>query len=108
MAIVRLVVALSLLAASGASDARADALGGGARFAAQWCSVCHAVKPGQASPRPGIPRFADVAADPSTTDASLRRFLDSTPHMAMLKLKLTPRDQDDVIAYILSLRPARR
>ncbi len=107
MAIVRLVIALSLIATSGASGARADAPRG-ERFAAQWCSVCHAVTPGQASPRPGAPRFADIAANPSTTDASLRGFLDSTPHMAMPKLKLTPRDQDDVIAYILSLRPARR
>ena len=49
----------------------------------------------------------DIAADPSTTDASLRGFLNTTPHMAMPKLKLTARDQDDVIAYILSLQPAR-
>jgi hypothetical protein len=55
----------------------------------------------------GVPRFSDIAADPTTTDASLRGFLNTTPHMAMPKLKLTARDRDDVIAYILSLRPAR-
>jgi mono/diheme cytochrome c family protein len=103
---VRLVIALALIAGYAASSAMADARKGEA-FAQQWCSVCHAMRPDQASPRPGVPRFSDIAADPSTTDASLRGFLNTTPHMAMPKLKLTARDRDDVIAYILSLRPAR-
>jgi mono/diheme cytochrome c family protein len=105
MVIVRLVIALSLIATFAESAASADARKGEA-FVQQWCAVCHAVRQGQASPRPGAPRFSDIAADPSTTDASLRGFLNTTPHMAMPKLKLTARDQDEVIAYILSLRPA--
>jgi mono/diheme cytochrome c family protein len=106
MAIMRLVIALSLIAGFAVSGARADARRGEA-FTQQWCSVCHATRPGLASPRPGAPRFSDIAAEPRTTDASLRGFLKTTPHMAMPKLKLTARDQDDVIAYILSLQPAR-
>src|SRR5579864_1757718 len=99
MVIVRLVIALSLIATFAVSSANADARRGEA-FAQQWCSVCHAMRLDQATPRPGVPRFSEIAADPSTTNASLRGFLNTTPHMAMPKLKLTARDQDDVIAYI--------
>jgi hypothetical protein len=95
MAILRLVIALSLIAAFAVSGARADARRGEA-FAQQWCSVCRATRPGLTSPRPKSPRFPDIAADPSTTDACLN----TTSHMAIPKLKLTARDQDDVIACV--------
>jgi mono/diheme cytochrome c family protein len=96
-------VALGLIAFYGVGSGSADDRRG-EWFAGKWCSACHAVAPNQASPRPSAPAFSDVAADPSVNEASLRIFLRSTPHQSMPKFKLTPKDTDDVIGYILSLR----
>ncbi len=52
------------------------------------------------------PPFVDIAALPSTTAMSLRVFL-RTPHENMPNLVLTDQELDDVIAYILSLKPER-
>jgi mono/diheme cytochrome c family protein len=50
------------------------------------------------------PPFLDIAALPSTTAMSLRVFL-RTPHENMPNLILSNQERDDVIAYILSLKP---
>jgi len=78
----------------------------GESLAQRWCSQCHAVKPNQSSVNPAAPRFSDVAADPSITDYSLRVFL-KTPHSTMPNLMMKPDDVDDIVSYILSLKPRR-
>jgi mono/diheme cytochrome c family protein len=50
------------------------------------------------------PAFVDIAAMPSTTVMSLRVFL-RTPHENMPNLILSEQDRDNVISYILSLKP---
>jgi mono/diheme cytochrome c family protein len=71
----------------------------GERLAAANCSQCH----GLIDMQGGAPTFATIAAMPSTTEASLSAFL-QTPHAMMPDLALTPSDQSDLIAYILSFR----
>ena len=73
-------------------------------FAEQECGDCHDVtREGGDFPLNAAPSFRDVAALRSTTALSLRVFLRST-HREMPDLMLTRDEQDDVIAYILSLR----
>jgi mono/diheme cytochrome c family protein len=77
----------------------------GRAFALQTCTPCHRVAPDQLSP----PRFATapdfdaIARTRGMTETSLHAFL-SSPHPSMPNLILSQREQDDVIAYILSLR----
>lgn len=78
----------------------------GAALSQRWCSQCHAVKPNQSSANPAAPRFSDVAAEPSITEYSLRVFL-KTPHSKMPNIMLNPDDMDDIVSYILSLKPRR-
>lgn len=79
----------------------------GRGFAEKFCAECHTVSDGDGRPSPNryAPRFADVAKQPSTTALSLRVFLRST-HDRMPDLTLSDAEQDDLIAYILSLKPS--
>jgi hypothetical protein len=47
-----------------------------------------------------------VAAEPSMTEYALRAFL-KTPHPTMPNIMMKPDDMDDVVSYILSLKPSR-
>ncbi|MFN7194249.1 MAG: c-type cytochrome [Rhodospirillales bacterium] len=79
--------------------------GRGRDLARQWCAACHIVAQGEGrSATDAVPTFVTVAARPSTTALSLRVFL-QTPHLRMPDFALTADQTDDVIAYILSLRP---
>jgi mono/diheme cytochrome c family protein len=51
-----------------------------------------------------VPSFAAVAAMKSTTQLSLQAFL-QTNHHNMPDWRLTRQQVDDVVAYILTLRP---
>jgi len=77
----------------------------GRDFALRNCSGCHVVSARQLTPPPNAnaPGFKAVANMRSTTEMSLHAFL-STSHPKMPNFILTPNDQRDVIAYILSLR----
>jgi len=72
----------------------------GARLAAATCAPCHS----PAGMHSRAPAFATIAAMPSTTQASLGVFL-QTPHASMPNLILSGAERNDLIAYILSLRP---
>jgi cytochrome c len=73
-------------------------------FAERECGDCHDIsREGGDYPLNAAPSFLDVATERSTTALSLRVFLRST-HREMPDLILNRREQDDVIAYILSLR----
>ena len=104
-AISALALVWSLIAASAIGDARADAARGLA-LAGRWCSECHGVRPNDASSTATIPTFPQIAAEPSATNMSLRAFL-RTPHTSMPNLILQRDDIDDLVDYILSLKPAR-
>ncbi|HLX98425.1 MAG TPA: c-type cytochrome [Roseiarcus sp.] len=69
----------------------------GERLAAANCTKCHGA-------HGAAPAFAKIAAMPSTTQTSLGVFL-QTSHASMPNLILSAADRNNLIAYILSLRP---
>ncbi len=89
------------------STAHAAGLGdmdAGLEYARQRCAECHDI----ASRHPmnsasGAPTFYVIANTPGTTGTSLSSWLLSS-HPKMPGLMLEPRDVDNVIAFILSLR----
>ncbi len=72
----------------------------GERLAAATCAPCHS----PAGMHSRAPAFAAIAAMPSTTEASLTVFLE-TSHAPMPNLILSTAERNNLIAYILSLRP---
>jgi mono/diheme cytochrome c family protein len=69
------------------------------------CAQCHDISRG-GGPSPNLlaPRFSDVARHPATTALSLRVFLQSM-HQNMPDFLLSARERDEIITYILSLKP---
>jgi len=69
------------------------------------CSKCHRIAPDQ--PRDAAPAlvvappFVSIAKQPGVDAPSLSRF---TLHLPMGIYRLTTKDREDIIAYILSLR----
>jgi len=94
-----------VVATAGAGEARTYAARGQA-LAKQWCSQCHGMGPNESSLTPKIPSFSEIAAESSVTEPSLRVFL-RTSHSTMPNLILNQGDTDDIVSYILSLKPAR-
>ncbi len=101
------VIALGLLALSGAA-ARAEELGNATRgldYVKKHCAECHAVDAAEAySPNPDAPTFESVANTPGMTARALVVWLQS-PHPTMPNLMVPAEDRDNVVAYILSLKP---
>jgi mono/diheme cytochrome c family protein len=78
----------------------------GRQFAQRWCSGCHTVERSPADARAdGVPSFPAVAAMPGISAERLRAAMNPL-HGRMPDLSLGKRDQDDLAAYILSLRPS--
>jgi len=112
----RSALALSLLLAVGgivpASGQKAKAVGEGREIALRICAICHVVADDQAVPptlKPPAPSFAEIAARPNVTEASLRDFL-MKPHgearatSAMPGFLMPSHQADAVIAYLMSLK----
>lgn len=102
--ILTFVNVLSLVGATAFAQVPGDAKKGRA-FALEVCTPCHVVAENQLSPRrlATAPDFRAIANARGMTETSLHAFL-STPHPSMPNLILSQVEQDDVIAYILSLR----
>jgi mono/diheme cytochrome c family protein len=78
----------------------------GRQLAQRWCSGCHTVERTPADARAdGVPSFPAVAAMPGISAERLRAAMNPL-HGRMPDLSLGKRDQDDLAAYILSLRPS--
>ncbi len=102
------LVAAIAFASVVATDAIAQTSGdpaAGRAYALQVCTPCHVVVPDQLSPpRLAVaPDFHAIAQTRGLTETSLHAFL-SSPHPSMPNLILNQTEQDNVIAYILSLR----
>jgi mono/diheme cytochrome c family protein len=81
----------------------------GFQLALRVCEECHVVADGRNRRNPpaaGAPSFFDLAKQQRVTAFYLRAFF-RTPHRNMPDLILKPGERDDVIAYILSLRPEK-
>ena len=73
-------------------------------LAQRWCSGCHTVERSPAAARAdGVPSFPAIAALPGISADRLRAAMNPT-HGRMPDLSLSKRDQDNLAAYILSLR----
>jgi mono/diheme cytochrome c family protein len=98
------------LAAAGCATTAVDAVdaspaaSAGQTLAQHWCGECHDITPGGTRSRNHrAPAFAKLAADPSFTDYTLRATL-RTQHVTMPQIMFTPRQLDDIVTYILSLK----
>jgi mono/diheme cytochrome c family protein len=75
----------------------------GRKYTNEWCSDCHNTK--DTADNPGLAAdFTSIAKLPSTTALSLKVFF-QTNHDRMPDFILGPAEADDIIAYILSLKP---
>jgi mono/diheme cytochrome c family protein len=73
-------------------------------LAEHWCMACHVIErepPG--TPDAAVPSFQAIARTPSTSAASLDRYL-SSGHTRMPDFKLSRDERDRLVAYLLSLR----
>lgn len=106
------LLAAGALQAMAQSPTKADVRAGEA-LALGICSTCHVVAPNQTTPpafKEATKSFQDIANDPATTAAKVRRFITTTHWdyqsvpMTMPDPNLLDDEADQVSAYILSLR----
>ena len=85
--------------------ARAQDVARGRAMAERWCANCHVVTSsatiGNAN---GLETFPALAANPKITESRLRAAMTSQHGGRMPDFALTQQEQDDLIAYIFSLR----
>ncbi len=108
-----LVLALAGTGVGPACAEEAQEVGAGRKLALEVCASCHVVAPDQARApvlNPPALSFAEIAARPDVSDASLRRFL-AEPHgdprrmSGMPAFLLPPSQVEAAVAYLLSLKP---
>jgi mono/diheme cytochrome c family protein len=105
---IAVVVALAALLfvhlrnANGAAQS-SDSASAGHRLAEAWCSECHSIEAVTAGATRGPPAFVAIANRSSTTELSLKVFL-QTSHRNMPNLIIAPNEADDLVNYILSLK----
>ena len=76
----------------------------GREIAQRWCSSCHVVDRAAArAPADALPTFPAIAAKPDLSADYLRAAM-NPQHSRMPDFALSRRQQDDLIAYIYSLR----
>ncbi len=97
------ILAVGLFSLSiGAHSALAGDPANGLLLARSWCTACHLVEPGGKA-SDAAPPFGSIALDPATTPERLHNWL-AKPHPPMPDLKLSRDEEDDILAYILSLK----
>lgn len=105
----RWLAAFLLFLMASAPSAMAQAPGDaatGKTLALQFCRNCHLVAPEQQGPVPdAIPSFMAIAERPDITASRLKAVLMAPPHPLMPDPPLTQQQMEDVVAYLLSLRP---
>ncbi len=95
------LLSVILLLASVVAAAAADSERG-LQLSRGWCASCHLVEAaGTASD--AAPPFVAISKDPATTPERLRAWL-AKPHPPMPDLQLTRSEEDDILAYIMSLK----
>ena len=97
------IVMLLSIATCGLAAAQDDMRG--QALAYRWCANCHVVNQAATTGRAdGLPTFPALAARKDVTAATLKGAMTAT-HSRMPDLQLGARDQEDLVAYIISLRP---
>ena len=102
-----IVLMIAIIITVVASDIEAQELGdpvAGLNFAKKVCAECHWVSPKEStSLNLGAASFKDIANTPGMTAQALFVWF-RTPHPTMPNFKLEIQNEEDVIAYILSLK----
>ena len=76
----------------------------GQSLAERWCAKCHIVSAAASSGQStGVPTFPGLAVAAGMTADRLKARM-TAPHSQMPDFQLGARDQDDLAAYILSLK----
>ena len=99
---VSLAVASSIMLTPAVS--RSADLVAGELLAKKWCIQCHGVRADRLGPNLSAPTFPELAAEPSITEYSLRALL-RAPHKTMPQITLTPDEMEDIVGYVMSLKP---
>jgi len=86
----------SVVAAAAADPER------GLQLSRGWCASCHLVEAAGAA-SDAAPPFIAISNDPAITPERLRAWL-AKPHPPMPDLPLTRAEEDDILAYIMSLK----
>jgi mono/diheme cytochrome c family protein len=102
------VVFGALLCSAATVEAAGDVadVSAGQALAKQWCSECHEVRPGGGvSPNISAPPFSELATQPGFTELSIRAML-RNEHLTMPRINFTAGQMDDIVGYLISLKPA--
>jgi mono/diheme cytochrome c family protein len=98
-AAIGMVIGLGAARAQDAGDAKR-----GLAYASKNCTECHTIeRDGWTSPNPEAPPFQQLANTQGVSWIALTAWLQSS-HKNMPNLLIQPKDREDVIAYILSLK----
>jgi mono/diheme cytochrome c family protein len=85
--------------------AHAQDIARGKMIAERWCVNCHVVtSSATVGSATGVQTFPALAADPKMTESKLRGAMTSQHGGRMPDFSLTRQEQDDLVAYIFSLR----
>ncbi|HWA44030.1 MAG TPA: hypothetical protein VHA10_12525 [Hypericibacter adhaerens] len=90
------------MAATAPAAAQAADAVNGLQLSRQWCSSCHLVEAGGTA-RDSAPSFPGISNDPATTPQRLRAWL-AAPHPPMPGLDIAKAQEDDIVAYLMSLK----
>ena len=102
------VLGASLNGQAAAADQMLDAAERGRAYARAICSDCHVVEPSQESVAfIHSLSFEQIVTDSRMTEIAIRAFL-QTPHVVMPDIILTRDQTDDLLAYMMSLKPDTR
>jgi mono/diheme cytochrome c family protein len=104
-----LAVLVGLALSAGPAHAQTGNAELGREYSRRVCSECHLVDPGETTKGRLMrgPSFEKVAAVSGMSGMALTAWL-TTSHPTMPNLILDPDRMDDVVAYILSLKPRAR
>ena len=96
---------LALLLLTIPTLARAQDVARGEAMAKRWCANCHVVtRSATVGSANGAQTFPALARDPQITESKLRAAMTSQHGGRMPDFSLTKQEQDDLVAYIFSLR----
>ncbi|WP_315702124.1 MULTISPECIES: cytochrome c [unclassified Bradyrhizobium] len=105
VAILLAIAALFLIRLHNAHGAESpsSSVAAGHKLAEAWCTACHVIDARHGTAQGGAPDFVAVANMHSTTELSLKVFLQSS-HANMPNIMMTPEQRGDLVDYILSLK----